>query len=204
MRRKSIRMNLKACCLAALLFNSSVALAELRLPEGVYPYAVVEQDLPVALREFGQNVGVRVDVSTKVKGVLKGKLPKLTAKEFLDYISQAYRLDWYFDGTSLYFSSSSEAERRFFGLGRITLPDLKQRLRDLDYFDDRYPITMAMEGKYVTLTAPPRYLSIVEWTIANFARPNAKPVTEAAAKTTVYRASQVSVQKFGADGKASE
>ena len=100
---------------------ASALAAPMQLPDGIYPYSVLDQDVTAVLREFGQNLGLRVKLSPKVSGTVKGKLPRLPALEFLNHVCQMYGLEWYYDGATLHISSVSEETTRFLPLhkGRI-------------------------------------------------------------------------------------
>jgi type II secretory pathway component GspD/PulD (secretin) len=166
--------------------------APLELPDGVYPYSVLDQDVTGVLREFGQNLGLRVKLSPKVSGTVKGKLPRLSAREFLDHICQMYGLEWYFDGGTLHISSVSEDTTRFLPLhGGLSVPVLIESLKGLSFYDARYPIRAGVDNASVIVTGPPVYAALVEQT---FLMQGGAPK-----QTLIYRAGSVSVEKFGAE-----
>jgi type III secretion protein C len=171
------------------------------LPSGVYPYDVVEQDLSVVLREFGQNVGIKIDVSPKIKGAVKGHLPKLDAQGFLQRLCEAYGLDWYYDGSVLYITPSSEQVSRFLSLEKHSLAELKEAMTKLSLYDDRYPFRDSPDGKTAIVSGPPRYVALAEKTLASLSSPNTVVQANEPTVVTVYRGGQNAVVKFGADDR---
>jgi type III secretion protein C len=205
-----LRRSVLAASATLLIFSAplsgSVA-ASLPLPEGVYPYSVVEQDLPMILREFGQNIGVATVVSPKVQGRLRGRLARTTAQGFLDNLCEAYALDWYFDGYTLFVSSATERATRFLPLRSFSLEDLETALRKLGFYDGRYPLRSAPTGRSAVASGPPRYVDLIEQTLLVLPHPENLRVTahsESISQTTVYRGSATSVVKFGIESKTPE
>ncbi len=173
----------------AILLCTSAFAATMHLPDGVYPYSVLDQDVKAVLREFGQNLGLRVKLSPKVSGTVKGKLPRLPAQEFLKHICQMYGLEWYYDGTTLHVSSVSEETTRFLPLHRaVSLPALIESLRKLSFYDERYPIRTGADNASVIVTGPPVYAALVEQTL----------LTQGSVpkQIVIYRGGNVSIEKF--------
>jgi type III secretion protein C len=205
-----LRRSILAASATLLIFYAPLtgsAAASLPLPEGVYPYSVVEQDLPTVLREFGQNVGVATVVSPKVQGRLRGRLTQTTAQGFLDNLCESYALDWYFDGYTLFISSAGERETRFLPLRSFSVEDLVNALSKLGFYDDRFSLRPAPAGKSVISSGPPRYVELIEQTLLVLPHPENLRVTshsEGISQTTIYRGSATSVVKFGIESKAPE
>jgi type III secretion protein C len=173
------------------------AAAEMKLPSGPYPYVVVQQDLPSILKAFEQNLGIKVSVSSKVKGLV----PAMSAQDFLDYICKSYNLDWYYDGAILYISASSEESTRFIQLGGFTYATLIEAMKKLSLIDSRFTLKPGPEGKSVIVTGPPRYVDVTIQILASLPNPDAVVIADIPSQTTVYRASTVSSVKFGPDEK---
>jgi len=199
-RRAILAISLGA--LACGLVPGRTRAADLPFPEGIYPYGIVEQELGVILREYGQNLGVRVQVSPKIQGSVRGKLPPLTAKAFLEHLCRVYNIDWYFDGHVLYLTTTDESALRVLTLGQAKLDKLLINLKEASLFDPGYAIAPALDGKSISLAAPPRYVGLIEQNIAALNAQAATPVmaNAPAIKTRVYRGQQTSVVEFDADG----
>ncbi len=184
------------CALAFL--PSPVTAAALRLPDEIYPYSVVEQDIAVVLREFGQNVGVRIKVSPKVNGSVKGKLPQLRALDFLNHLCQTYGLEWYFDGSTLHISSTSEEVTRFLPINKpLTPAKLIENLKQLSFYDERFPVRTGPDGASVVVSGPPVYVDLVEQTLSS--TPNG--ISEIPTQTVIYRGPNVSVERFDTESR---
>jgi type III secretion protein C len=187
-----IAIPLSGACIAAA--SGSAVAAELRLPEGDYPYNIVEQDVKVVLREFGQNVGVRMQIGPKVQGMVRGKLPPLTAKAFLEHLCRVYGLDWYFDGHVLHITPADESGMRVVKLGQVKYDKLMNSMKESEFFDARFAITPTTDGKSITLAAPPGYVALIEQNIAALNAETAPPpVVVPRDKVTVYRGGEVSI-----------
>ncbi len=189
--------------LTVAILSAEVKAAELSFPEGTYPYSVVEQDLTVVVREFGQNIGVRVQVSPKVQGTVRGKLPRVDAKAFLDHLCRVHGLDWYFDGHVLHVSAANESVTRILKMGRVKYDKLISTLGAAGFLDQRYSITPAADGKSITLAAPPRYVAIVEQNIEVLNASDEAAVTlvkDTSVRTTIYRGKDASTVEFNANG----
>lgn len=139
--------------------------AELALPTALYSYTVLDQDLVAALQEFGNNLNIRVNVSPEVKGRIRGRMPNLAPREFLERLANLYNLQWYFDGLVLYVSDAHEAQSRLFVLNQITFDAFKSALDSLNISDERY-VVKATNGDGVVFTSgPPRFIALVEQTL---------------------------------------
>lgn len=185
-----------AGCLTILGLPAVSSSAPLRIPESVYPYSVVEQDISIVLREFGQNMGIGVKVSPKVAGIVKGKIPRLPGIEFLNYLCKMYGLEWYFDGTSLHVSNVSESQTRFLRLHpQETTDNLLATLKNLNFYDDRYPVRPGPDQTSVVVSGPPAYVTLVEQTLS-------MSTMEVPTQTKVYRGASVSVEKFSEEERA--
>ncbi|MDZ4791456.1 MAG: nodulation protein NolW [Hyphomicrobiales bacterium] len=203
MQNKSRKLKSACVVLATIAGGHSVTSAELVLPAEIYPYSVVLQDLPVVLREFGQNIGIRVEISATVKGSVRGRLPRLPAKEFLDYLCHVYGLESYFDGYTLYISSSSEGATRVFPLGKFRSDQLTENLLKMSITDSRFPLRFGPDGRSAIVSGPPRYIALVEQTLASLTRPESIPLlpVEQPKKIVIYRGANMSVVEFGSGDK---
>ena len=184
----------------------SAVAATLPLPDGIYPYSVVEQDLSAALKEYGHNLNINIEISPKVEGKLRGRLPSLSAKAFLDTICQSYALDWYYDGYTLHISTADERTTQFISLRTFSVTDLTQALVKLDFYDERYTVRAGPNAKTVIASGPPRYVSLIEQTVLALPHPERLRLTQHdnVPQTVIYRGGSVAVVKFGGSLAASE
>ena len=135
-------------------------------PTASYAYVVVDQDLRSVLQEFGSNLGLRLALSDGVQGRVRGRLPELPPRQFLDHLAQAYGLDWYYDGLVIAVSAVSEAATRFVPLQGFTVAALEDGLRTAGLLDTRFPVRPGPAGDVATVSGPPRYVDIVRQSLA--------------------------------------
>ncbi|OKO80651.1 nodulation protein NolW [Bradyrhizobium sp. AS23.2] len=159
--------------------------APLSLPSTPYSYTVLDQDLAAALQEFGNNLNIRVNVSPEVKGRIRGRMPDLAPREFLERLTGLYNLQWYYDGLVLYVSDAHEAQSRLLVLNPITLNAFKSALDSLDISDERYVVRAAPGDGLVFASGPPRFIALVDETLKGLvaeaqARPNLTTVEKPA------------------------
>ncbi|WFU14793.1 secretin N-terminal domain-containing protein [Bradyrhizobium sp. CB3481] len=154
--------------------------APLALPSAPYSYTVLDQDLSAALLEFGNNLNIRVNVSTEVKGRIRGRMPDLPPREFLDRLTSLYNLQWYYDGLVLYVSAANEAQSRLLLLKPISFDAFKAALDALNISDERYVVRPAPGDGLVLVSGPPRFIALVDQTLNGLvAEAQARPHTTA-------------------------
>ncbi|UFW92086.1 nodulation protein NolW (plasmid) [Bradyrhizobium barranii] len=139
--------------------------ASLSLPPTPYSYTVLDQDLSAALQEFGNNLNIRVNVSTEVRGRIRGRMPDLPPREFLDRLTALYNLQWYYDGLVLYISAAHEAQSRLIVLNPISFDAFKTALDALNISDERYIAKPAPGEGLVLASGPPRFVALMDQTL---------------------------------------
>ncbi|WP_456794185.1 nodulation protein NolW [Bradyrhizobium sp. USDA 4506] len=154
------------CAVVFICLNVGRTLgAPLTLPSTPYSYTVLDQDLAAALQEFGNNLNIRVNVSTEVKGRIRGRIPELPPRGFLDRLIHLYNLQWYYDGLVLYISDAHEAQSRLLVLNPISFDAFKTALDALSISDERYIVKAAPGDGLVFAYGPPRFITLVEQTL---------------------------------------
>ncbi|MGX5805600.1 secretin N-terminal domain-containing protein [Bradyrhizobium sp. Arg314] len=181
-------------------FHSALGVP-LSLPSTPYRYTVLDQDLSAALQEFGNNLNISVNISPEVKGRIRGRMPDLAPREFLDRLTEMYDLQWYFDGLVLYVSAAKEAQTRMLVLAPIRFDAFKAALDELDISDDRYVVRPAPGNGLVLVSGPPRFTALVEQTFNGLvAEAQAQPHAAAPTKQSVlilFRGSSTMVVRDG-------
>ena len=134
----------KALVLAVALAAPAVSpanAAEPQWPSGAYSYFVIDQDIRAVLAEFGRNMHIPVRVSESVPSMqIKGKIGAPSAKAFLQWMCDSYRLTWYFDGAVLQIMSQSELQNAYFDLGPVAPEEFNKRLQEAGIADERFPV----------------------------------------------------------------
>ncbi|MGG7539608.1 nodulation protein NolW [Rhizobium sp. 12,4] len=176
--------------------------APLSLPSTPYRYTVLDQDLAAALQQFGNNLNIRVSISAEVRGRIRGRMPDLPPREFLDRLSKLYDLQWYYDGLVLYVSAAKEAHSKMFVLTPIRFDAFKAALDELGILDDRFVVKSAAGSDLVLVSGPPRFLALVEETFNGLlaeaqAQPNVAPAPSEEPLLLLFRGSSTMVVRGG-------
>lgn len=155
-----------------------------------FDYQIVDQDLREVLVELGKRVGLNATLSEGVRGRVRGRLTRGTASETLDRLAAIYGLEWFTDGSTLHVSSVNEAVSRLIDLGGVSAAQLETALRGIGVHDARWPVRGSDPSLGLAMiSGPPRYVGLVEQTLAVLARrprPDGTPQTEPA-RIRVFR-----------------
>lgn len=189
MRLRCIRQSLLGALIVACAFTHAVPAAEFAWPAAPYPYSVVDQDLKTVLLELGRNIGLRMKISEKVTGRVKGRIQHTTAKEFFMQICAGYGLEWHYDGFTMYVSSLEENQTKAIDAEGFRIGSFIGKLRSSAFYDPRFPLHVQRAGHNITLSGPPTYIALVDELAASLALSNTR--------TVLYRGENVSVVKFG-------
>ena len=152
--------------------------SEPKWPDGPYKYLVIDQDIKDVLTEFGRNIDVPVEVSNQVKGRLRGQLPVVTARDFLNKLCESYGLIWYFDGATLHVSAKSEVKTELINIGRLPVQNLTDQLNTLGIADPRFPVRSTPDGGVISVSGPAPYIALVRQTLTAMARAASPVVRE--------------------------
>lgn len=134
-------------------------------PAEPYEYIVVDQDLSAVLQEFGNHLGMAVQIGDDVRGRVRGRLPPMAPKVFLERLSKTYGLAWYYDGSVLSVVSVKSIQSRLIPLGATSFERLSADLDRLQISDARFPLRHAGDANAVLVSGPPRYVELVEQAI---------------------------------------
>jgi len=189
--------------------------AELALGDAPYSYTVIDQDLRSTLREFSANLGVRVTMTDAVQGRIRGRLPPLAPRAFLDRVTTLYGLDWFYDGYVVSVSAQSEGATRVLPTPGLPFAELRRGLEAMGVWDGRYVVRPQGEGAEMVMVAgPPHFVQLVEQTAAMMVAqaaaarmppavampagaPPPPPAPSRAPSLTVFRAAQEQKVTFG-------
>jgi type III secretion protein C len=150
-----------ALMLVAGVMLTSPAMAAPGWAASAYNYVVLDQDVRVALTEFGRNVGLPVVLSDAVNGRVRGRIEAKTAGEFIDRLAATNGLVWYFDGSVLHVSADKEFVTRVIDAGRLRGDVVANEMRDLGLADERFSLRAARNGNVITVSGPPAYINVV-------------------------------------------
>ena len=134
-----------------------------------YRYLVVDQDLRIVLEEFGRNLGVKLAMSEAVKGRVRGSLPQLPPRDFIDYLARTYGLEWYFDGAIMTVSATGEAETRILALHALDFKQLERGLMQAGIADQRFMLREGPGPGLAMVSGPPRFVQLVAQSVVAMA-----------------------------------
>ncbi len=162
-----------------------------------FHYVAVDQNLRDVLRELSIAAAVPVKVSDLVTGQAHGRWPDTTMGEFLGQLARTYALEWYFDGSLLSVSASSEDETRLVALHGAGLEKLRAGLTTAGLMDARFTLRAGPAPDVALVSGPPRYLAVVQETldaiVASGVVPKpvqpGSPITSAEQRVMVFRGS---------------
>ncbi|MDB5104441.1 MAG: EscC/YscC/HrcC family type secretion system outer rane ring protein [Fibrobacteres bacterium] len=157
---------------ATLAFSAGIAIAitlmhgEARAGEPKWrkePYTHMAQDeaLRDMLADFGADNGIRTVISRKITDKVSGRFDGMEPRRFIEKISKAYGLTWYYDGSSLFFYKADDVRTRVMSLQFITFTKLAGTLKEMGIWDERFPLRTARADDAVYVSGPPRYVELV-------------------------------------------
>ena len=138
-----------------------------------FPYLVVDQALPDALREFGHNLDVPVEVSASIKGRVRRYDHEGSSGDFLSYLAAEHDLQWVFDRGRLFVSSADEQIDRLWSADAGAVGTVETALNDAGIDDPRFPIGYNRGQGALSLSAPPRYMALAAPVIDRVLAPKA-------------------------------
>ena len=146
-----------ACCIA-LWAPISVAS---ELPKKPFAYKAESRKLPDVLQDFAASLQLPITVAEGVDGTVNGKF-NLTPTSFLDLMSSAYSLIWYFDGNGLFVYPARANQSKVIFLRDFGADRVERLLQSLKLGDKRFPLRYDPAEKTLVVSGPPRHLELVD------------------------------------------
>ena len=123
-------------------------------------------DLRTALDTFAVAQGLSVVMSDQVCGVFSADFRDVPCEEFLERISAAHNLTWYYDGSALFIYGAGEIRTLLLDLLYMKAAEVRELLAELGVEDARFPLRTAANDEIIMVSGPPRYVSLVAELIA--------------------------------------
>jgi len=123
---------------------------------------VIEQSLPDFLRQAARRNGYQINISSRVRGVLKKMSLPLDIKEILKTIAPQFDLKWHFQQQQIFVSVSTESTTRLIFLGNMKMENLESALSGAGLTKNAYDISYVEESNSVIVNAPVSYIASVE------------------------------------------
>jgi type III secretion protein C len=131
------------------------------LPKKPFVYKAESRKLSEVLQDFSASVEVPVVIADGVDGIVNGKF-NLTPASFLDLMSSAYALTWYYDGSVLYVYPVRSIQSKVIFLRDFGAERIERLLQSLKLGDRRFPLRYDASEKTLVVSGPPRHLELID------------------------------------------
>ena len=161
-------MILRLIFIFSLVLISSWAVANKMPWVGKEKYSLLSNNdsLKNVLTNFANNYDSPVFISEKITGNVNGHYSDVPPKEFLQKISDVHGINWYYDGSVLYFYRNDEIENKLIQLDHIKPSTLRYNLHSLGIWDHQYNWRELSSSGLIYLSGPPRMVEIITETAA--------------------------------------
>ena len=157
---------LRSILAATALCTASLAIAApAPWPAASFQYFAKQFPMSKVFGDFAGAFGLKLVISPQVDGKLNGDYTANTPTQFLDTVTAAYGLTWYYQGGVLYIDKASETMSRTLRVSRSDVASLKQALTSLGIFDARFGWAEFAERGVIVMSGPPSYVNLVTKTI---------------------------------------
>ncbi len=146
---------------ALLLAQTPVLAVAKELPKRPFVYKAEARKLPDVLQDFAASLEMPIIIAEGVDGTVNGKF-NLTPPSFLDLMSSAYSLVWYFDGNSIYVYPARATQSKVLFLRDFGADRIERLLQSLKLGDRRFPLRFDPVEKTLFVAGPPRHLELVD------------------------------------------
>jgi type III secretion protein C len=163
-------------CVFAIATLASAGLASAETPrwyDSRYNYVLINQDVRDALKEFGRNLSLPVVLSNSIRGQVRGEIRAATAGDFLDKLTQANGLIWYFDGSILHINTSDEFSTQIIDIGRASGRSVIDEIARLDLMDERFSVRATANAPALRVSGPPPFIGMVKQVVSTVQPPPA-------------------------------
>lgn len=177
MRTTSILRQLRPWLLAWLCWAGAtpwVSAASVPWPDASFTYIADKQELPDVLASFSRNFGLELQASAAVMARserVNGKYTSASPTDFLNQLSSAYGLQWFYYGGTLYVSRNFETATRAIAPAGISLPEFRKALTDLGIVEPKFGWGELPERGVAMVSGPPSYVDLVVWAVATLPLP---------------------------------
>ncbi len=177
MRTTSILKHLRPWLVAWLCWVGTAQLATaapVPWPDASFTYIADKQDLPEVLASFCRNFGLELQASAAVMARtdrVNGKYTSTSPTEFLNQLSSAYGVQWFYYGGTLYVSRNFETATRAIAPAGISLPEFRKALTDLGIVEPKFGWGELPERGVAMVSGPPSYVDLVVWAVATLPLP---------------------------------
>ncbi len=182
---------IKALMVVMLILNFRESIcAPVPWPEVSFTYIAKQQTITEVLVSFARNFGVELQASNAVRSrndMVNGKFTMGSPSEFLNQLSAAYGLQWFYYGGSLYVSRNFETATRALSPNGLALPEFRKALIDLGVVETKFGWGDLPDRGVAMISGPPSYVDLVVWSVANL------PIPQAPQQIRIFRLTHAQV-----------
>jgi type III secretion protein C len=152
------------CVIAASFALASVeghAAPAKRLPTKPFVYKAQNLPLTDVLRDFAGTQSLPLVIADGVTGTVNASF-NTTPEGFLEIVSKAFGLIWYFDGVGLFIYPSNQLQTRLFKLKDMKSDSVEAKLAAFGLGDSRYPMRFQRGVGLAMAFGPPRHIELIE------------------------------------------
>lgn len=135
-----------------------------RIPWKTPFFTIVAQNRPIAelLVDFGNQQGIRVQVSPFVRGEISGRFVDQSPSAFLAKMSRAYGLSWFYVNGLLYVASNQEVNLMVKPLRYVKADAAIAMLNTSGFISSDGRIEKIKDSGMVTLSGIPKYIELTQ------------------------------------------
>jgi type III secretion protein C len=146
---------------AIAVFQPAAILHAAELSQKTFVYKAETRKLPDVLQDFAANMELPIFIADGVDGTVNGKF-HLTPSSFLDLMSSAYGLTWYFDGHGLFVYPAKASQSKVLFLRDFGAERIERLLQSLKLGDKRFPLRYDAQEKTLVVSGPPRHIELID------------------------------------------
>jgi type III secretion protein C len=153
-------------------------------PEAKFTHLADRQELPDVLRSFARSFGIQLVISDSaltLKEKINGKFHASNPSEFLNQLSSAHGLQWFYYSGTLYVCRNFETATRSISPQGIGLQEFRKALTDLGVVDPKFGWGELPDRGVAMISGPPAYVDLVVWAVATL------PLPQPAQQIRVFR-----------------
>lgn len=158
--RRSARALALVFALAVTWLPLSTQGAQVRWRETKIHIVVQKKDLKDVLRDFTASMGVSAAISNDVQGVVTGTF-NMAPQRFLDTLASTFGFIWFYDGSVLSITASSDVTRSVIQLYHTSPADLRAILDRMRVTDSRFPVSYEEASRTLLVSGPSQYVRMI-------------------------------------------
>jgi type III secretion protein C len=143
-------------------------------PEASFTFLADKQEIAQVLGSFSRSFGLELSMSEAAAArtdKVTGKFTTSTPTAFLNQLSAAYGLQWFYYGGTLHISRNFENATRSISPQGISLQEFRKALTDLGVVESKFGWGELPERGVAMVSGPPAYVDLVVWAVATLPLP---------------------------------